>query len=298
MLPKTWPSSKRGSCGPITSLMRFYLSWCLVDAFSFFISSSTKSPTFPFPFVVRSTVASCMTTATPSFVKSTSNSTAFAPFFLAFLKAPSVFSGASNEAPRWAIIRGEPARSWKILLLFGDPMGPKFKLNRQAMKARRPQTPSTMYQTTTTIDPRKIAMLLSADQSSNRSAPRHTAEICACSHLDFRSAVTARKDAISLQHPWMSYAHARRNQRLWHNPIFRRSWLIIWKASKTTGSRKSLGCVDTLRQWVPKWRTEDSKWTFVNVSLWFNRLSFARNGVFQGALFEDFESTVDARREA
>ena len=39
---------------------------------------------------------------------------------------------------------------------------------------------------------------------------------------------------------------------------------------------------------VPKWRTNDSRWTFVDVSYWFNRLSFLRNGIL-GASFEDFE---------
>ena len=33
----------------------------------------------------------------------------------------------------------------------------------------------------------------------------------------------ARKTPISYPDPWMSYAHARRNLRLWHNPILRRS---------------------------------------------------------------------------
>ena len=73
------------------------------------------------------------------------------------------------------------------------------------------------------------------------------------------------------------------------------------KQSKTTGSWK-VAQVRWHTETVPKWRTEDSKWTSVNVSLWFNRLSFVRN-IILGALFEDFESTVDslnmqvARRE-
>ena len=34
---------------------------------------------------------------------------------------------------------------------------------------------------------------------------------------------------ISYPDPWMSYAHARRSRRLWQNPSFRRSWLVISK---------------------------------------------------------------------
>ena len=48
------------------------------------------------------------TTATPSLVKETSNSTHVAPFFLASLRAARVFSGASSPAARWAtLLRGK-----------------------------------------------------------------------------------------------------------------------------------------------------------------------------------------------
>ena len=42
---------------------------------------------------------------------------------------------------------------------------------------------------------------------------------------------------------------------------------------------------------VMKWRTEDARWTFVDVFLWFVRLSFVPNGILD-ALFEDFESPL------
>ena len=64
--------------------------------------SSVIDRTSPLPSVVRATSASCMTTATPSDVMRTSNSTASAPSSIAASKASTVFSATRAESPRWA----------------------------------------------------------------------------------------------------------------------------------------------------------------------------------------------------
>jgi hypothetical protein len=68
----------------------------------------------PLSSVVRSTVASWSKTGTPSAVARTSTSTPSAPRATASISEASVFSGATLEAPRWAMMSGSPdkARGW------------------------------------------------------------------------------------------------------------------------------------------------------------------------------------------
>ncbi len=67
-------------------------------------SASVRARTGPVRLVVRSSVASCRTTAAPSRVSRTSSSNASAPCSSASSNAGSVFSGACADAPRWAMI--------------------------------------------------------------------------------------------------------------------------------------------------------------------------------------------------
>lgn len=74
-------------------------------------SASVQFPTSFFTPAVRSVSLSWITTTFPSFDRYTSNSAASAPCSQASLMAATVFSGASCEAPRWAMIstRGSAA---------------------------------------------------------------------------------------------------------------------------------------------------------------------------------------------
>ena len=74
-------------------------------------SASVQPATSFFTPAVRSVSLSCMTTTWPSLDRYTSNSAASAFCSQASLMAATVFSGASCEAPRWAMIstRGSAA---------------------------------------------------------------------------------------------------------------------------------------------------------------------------------------------
>jgi hypothetical protein len=61
--------------------------------------ASVNDATVPWPFVVRSTVVSCMTTTCPSFVTPTSSSSMSAPTWSERLKAYIVFDGNSSSPP-------------------------------------------------------------------------------------------------------------------------------------------------------------------------------------------------------
>lgn len=66
------------------SLFLSHLSLCLAAASSFLSSDSLSWLSGPDPLVVRSTVSSCISIATPSAENSRSNSTPVAPFLLAW----------------------------------------------------------------------------------------------------------------------------------------------------------------------------------------------------------------------
>ncbi len=82
-----------------------------LPASSRFSSFRVRSPTRPVPSVVRSTVASWMTTRWPSLLICTSNSKKSAFIFTALSKAARVFSGAWPEVPRWAMFKNESLAS-------------------------------------------------------------------------------------------------------------------------------------------------------------------------------------------
>jgi hypothetical protein len=77
-----------------------------VPAFSEESSDAVSSWTKPVPSVVRSTVGSCITIATPSRDRRTSNSTMPAPRRTASSNDGIVFSGRLDDAPRCATIAG------------------------------------------------------------------------------------------------------------------------------------------------------------------------------------------------
>ncbi len=71
--------------------------------------AAVRSRTRPLPLVVRSTVSSCRTWGTPSLLGWTSFSIQSAPARRATSSDSRVFSGAAEEAPRWAMtVSGAP----------------------------------------------------------------------------------------------------------------------------------------------------------------------------------------------
>ncbi len=71
-------------------------------------SSAVRAETGPLASVVRSSVASWMTTGTPSAERRTSHSKPSAPFAIARVKASAVFSGPIRAPPRCPNTSGRP----------------------------------------------------------------------------------------------------------------------------------------------------------------------------------------------